>query len=176
MSWRTSKPVIQPYQEHHPKLGKNVRIHETATVIGQVTLGDDVSLWPSSVLRGDMAAIRVGNRTNIQDGCVFHTDTEFPVAIGEDCVVGHQACVHACKIGNRCLIGIGSIILTGAEVGDECIIGAGSVVLEGRKIPPRSLVLGVPGKVVREVTDEDVKGILAGIQEYLHLREQLPAP
>jgi carbonic anhydrase/acetyltransferase-like protein (isoleucine patch superfamily) len=167
--------VIQPYQNHRPLFGKNVRIHELATVIGQVSLGDDVSLWPASVLRGDMAAIRVGHRTNIQDGSVFHTDTGYPCVVGEDCVVGHQACVHACTVGDRCLIGIQSVILTGAEVGDECIIGSGAVVLEGRKIPPRSLVLGVPGKVVRQVTDEDVKMVLAGVQEYLHLREQLPS-
>ncbi len=166
--------MIQPYQNHKPILGKNVRLHGSATVIGQVTLGDDVSLWPSAVLRGDMAAIRIGNRTNIQDGSVFHTDTGYPAVIGEDCVVGHKACVHACAVGNRCLIGINSTILTGAVIGDECIIGAGAVVLEGANIPARSLVLGVPGKVVRRITDEEVKSILAGVQEYLHLREQLP--
>lgn len=167
--------MIQPYQTHQPQIGKNVRIHDRAVVIGQVELGDDVSLWPGAVLRGDMDAIRVGNRTSIQDNSVFHTDTGYPVIIGEDCVVGHQACVHACTVGNRCLIGIQSVILTGAQVGDECIIGAGAVVLENANIPPRSLVLGVPGKVVRQVRDEDVKMILAGVQEYLHLREQLPA-
>lgn len=166
--------MIQPYQNHKPQIGKNVRVHDRAVVIGQVILGDDVSLWPGAVLRGDMAAIQVGNRTNIQDGSVFHTDTNFPAVIGEDCVVGHQACVHACTVGNRCLIGIRSVILTGAQIGDECIIGAGAVVTEGKVIPPRSLVLGIPGKVVRQVTDEDVKGILHGVQEYLHLREQLP--
>lgn len=166
--------MIQTYQNHKPLIGKNVRAHDQSVVIGQVTLGDDVSLWPGAVLRGDMAAIRVGNRTNIQDGSVFHTDTGCPAVIGEDCVVGHQACVHACTVGNRCLIGIRSVILTGAQIGDECIIGAGAVVTEGKAIPPRSLVLGVPGKVVRQVTEEEVKGILHGVQEYLHLREQLP--
>ncbi|HJT23440.1 MAG TPA: gamma carbonic anhydrase family protein [bacterium] len=166
--------MIQSYQNHKPQIGKNVHVHDHAVVIGEVTLGDDVSLWPGAILRGDMAAIRVGNRTNIQDGSVFHTDTHYPAVIGEDCVVGHQACVHACAVGNRCLIGIRSVILTGAQIGDECIIGAGAVVTEGKVIPPRSLVLGVPGKVVRQITDEEVKGILHGVQEYLHLREQLP--
>jgi carbonic anhydrase/acetyltransferase-like protein (isoleucine patch superfamily) len=166
--------VIQNYQNQKPQIGKNVRVHDKAVVIGQVTLGDDVSLWPGAVLRGDMAAIQVGNRTNIQDNSVFHTDTNYPAIIGEDCIVGHQACVHACTVGNRCLIGIQSVILTGAQVGDECIIGAGAVVLENAKIPPRSLVVGVPGKVMRQITDEEVKGILHGVQEYLHLREQLP--
>jgi carbonic anhydrase/acetyltransferase-like protein (isoleucine patch superfamily) len=166
--------MIQPYQDHKPQFGKNVRIHDAAIVIGRVTLGDDVSLWPGAVLRGDMDYIQIGNRTNIQDGSVFHTDTGFPVVMGDDCVVGHQACVHACKVGNRCLIGIGSIILTGAEIGDECVIGAGAVVPAGKKIRARSLVLGIPGKIIRSVTDEDVKMILSGVKEYLHLREQLP--
>lgn len=166
--------MIQPYQGQSPQFGKNVRVHDAAVVIGKVILGDDVSLWPGAVLRGDMDFIQVGARTNIQDGSVFHTDTGYPAIIGEDCVVGHQACVHACKVGNRCLIGIGSIILTGAEIGDECIIAAGALVPAGKKIPPRSLVMGMPGKVVRQVTDEDVKGILSGVREYLHLREQLP--
>jgi carbonic anhydrase/acetyltransferase-like protein (isoleucine patch superfamily) len=166
--------MIQPYQNHKPLFGKNVRIHDAAVVIGRVTLGDDVSLWPGAVLRGDMDFIQIGNRTNIQDGSVFHTDTNFPVIMGDDCVVGHQACVHACKVGNRCLIGIGSIILTGAEIGDECIIGAGAVVPAGKKIRARSLVLGIPGRIIRSVTDEDVKTILSGAKEYLHLREQLP--
>ncbi len=166
--------MIQSYQNHHPRFGKDVRVHDLALVIGDVVLGDDVSLWPLAVLRGDMAAIRVGNRTNIQDGSVFHADTGYPAIIGEDCVVGHKACVHACTVGNRCLIGINSTVLTGAVIGDECIIGAGAVVLEGAKIPARSLVLGVPGKVIRPITDDEVKGILAGVSEYLHLREQLP--
>jgi carbonic anhydrase/acetyltransferase-like protein (isoleucine patch superfamily) len=166
--------MIEPYQNHHPRFGKNVHIHDLAVVIGDVVLGDDVSLWPSAVLRGDMASIRVGNRTNIQDGSVFHTDTDYPAVIGEDCVVGHKACVHACTVGNRCLIGINSTVLTGAVIGYECIIGAGAVVLEGAQIPARSLVLGVPGKVVRKITDKEVESILAGVREYLHLREQLP--
>jgi carbonic anhydrase/acetyltransferase-like protein (isoleucine patch superfamily) len=166
--------MIQPYQNHSPKFGKNVRIHDAAVVIGQVTLGDDVSVWPGAILRGDMDFIQVGARTNLQDGVVVHTDTGHPAIIGEDCVVGHMACVHACKVGPRSLIGIGSIILTGAEIGDECIIAAGALVPEGKKIPSRSLVMGMPGKVVRTITDEDVKGILSGVKEYLHLREQLP--
>jgi len=165
--------MIQPYQNHHPQFGRNVRVHETATVIGQVILGDDVSVWPSSVLRADLAAIQVGARTNIQDGSVFHTDSSRPVVIGEDCVVGHLACVHACTVGNRCLIGIHSIILTGAEIGDECVIGAGALIPEGRKIPARSLVVGIPGKAIRKVTDEEIKMILRGVEEYLRMSEQL---
>jgi carbonic anhydrase/acetyltransferase-like protein (isoleucine patch superfamily) len=166
--------MIQPYQNQHPQFGKNVRLHDSSVVIGRVSLGDDANLWPFSSLRADLAPIRVGARTNIQDGCVIHTDTDLPAKVGEDCVVGHLACIHACTVGNRCLIGIHSTILTGAEIGDECVIGAGALVPEGKKIPPRSLVVGIPGKVVRQVTDEEVKLILKGVQEYLHLAEQLP--
>ncbi len=166
--------MIQTYLEHQPRFGKNVHIHDLAAVIGQVELGDEVSVWPSAVLRGDLNLIRIGARTNLQDGCVFHTDRGFPTLLGADCVVGHQACVHACSVGNRCLVGIHSTILTGAQVGDECVIGAGTVVPEGKVIPPRSLVLGLPGKVVRRVTDEDVRKILQGVEEYLQLARQLP--
>ncbi len=166
--------MIQPYLEYHPLFGRNVRIHDFATVMGQVELGDDVSVWPSCVLRGDLNLIRIGTRTNIQDGCVFHTDRACPTLVGQDCVIGHQACVHACQIGNRCLVGIHSTILTGAQIGDECVIGAGAVVPEGKVIPPRSLVLGLPGRFSRQVTDEDVRKILKGVEEYMVLARQLP--
>lgn len=169
--------MIQPFQNHKPSLAPGARVHELATVIGQVSLGENVSVWPSAVLRGDLNKIQIGKGTNIQDGCVVHVDTDAPTIVGEDCVVGHQACVHGCTVGNRCLIGIHSVILSNAEIGDECIIGAGAVVLEGKKIPPRSLVLGVPGKVVRRVTDEEVKDILRGAEEYRRLsKEILPPP
>lgn len=166
--------MIQPYQNHRPQFGKNVRLHDSAVVIGRVSLGDGVNLWPFSCLRADLASIQVGVRTNIQDGCVIHTDTNRAARVGEDCVVGHLACIHACTVGNRCLIGIHSTILTGAEIGDECVIGAGALIPEGKKIPPRSLVVGIPGKIVRQVTDEEVKLILKGVEEYLLLAEQLP--
>jgi carbonic anhydrase/acetyltransferase-like protein (isoleucine patch superfamily) len=166
--------MIQAYQNQHPQFGKNVRMHDSSAVIGGVSLGDGANLWPFSCLRADLAPIRVGERTNIQDGCVIHTETDHPARVGEDCVVGHLSCIHACTVGNRCLIGIHSTILTGAEIGDECVIGAGALIPEGKKIPPRSLVVGIPGKVVRQVTDEEVKLILKGVEEYLHLAEQLP--
>jgi carbonic anhydrase/acetyltransferase-like protein (isoleucine patch superfamily) len=164
--------VIQKYEGHKPSLGKNVRIHETAVVAGQVELANDVNVWPGAVLRGDCDLIRVGARTNIQDGCVVHNEPEIPAVIGEDCVVGHQACLHGCTVGNRCLIGIHATVLTGASVGDECFIGAGALVPEGKTIPPRSLVLGVPGKVIRQVTDEEVNRLLHNVREYLDLAKK----
>ena len=169
--------MIQAYREKNPNLGRNVRAHEAATIIGHVELADDVNVWPGAVLRGDCDAVRIGARTNIQDTCVFHNEPGIPAVIGEDCVVGHQACIHGCVIGNRCLIGIHATVLTGATVGDECIIGAGALVPEGKIIPPRSLVVGVPGKVVRRVTDDEVGKILWGVKEYLEMaRHSLPNP
>ncbi len=169
--------MIQAYREKNPNLGRNVRAHEAATIIGHVELADDVNVWPGAVLRGDCDAVRIGARTNIQDNCVFHNEPGIPAVIGEDCVVGHQACIHGCVIGNRCLIGIHATVLTGATVGDECIIGAGALVPEGKIIPPRSLVVGVPGKVVRRVTDDEVGKILWRVKEYLEMaRHSLPNP
>lgn len=167
--------MIQSYQKHSPRIGKNVRIHETATVIGRVELGDEVNVWPAAVLRGDCDDIRVGARTNLQDNCVVHNEPGIPAVIGADCVIGHQACIHGCVIGDRGLVGIHATVLTGAVVGDECVIGAGALVPEGKVIPPRSLVVGVPGRVIRQVTDEDVLKIREGVREYLKLaKEQLP--
>jgi carbonic anhydrase/acetyltransferase-like protein (isoleucine patch superfamily) len=169
--------MIQRYGEHKPVIGKDVRVHETAVVMGRVFLADGVNVWPAAVLRGDCDDIRVGARTNLQDNCVVHNEPGIPAVIGEDCVVGHQACVHGCVIGDRCLIGIHATVLTGARVGDECIIGAGALVPEGRNIPPRSLVVGVPGKVLRSVTDEEVRKIRWGVEEYLGMaRQALPIP
>jgi carbonic anhydrase/acetyltransferase-like protein (isoleucine patch superfamily) len=165
----------QPYLDKRPRLLGPVRAHATAVVIGDVQLGAGVSLWPQAVLRGDYNSITVGERSNIQDGAVVHNDTTHPAVIGADCVVGHRAVVHGCRIGDRCLIGIGAIILNGAVVGEECVIGAGAVVAEGKEIPPRSLVLGVPGKVVRATGPEDLERILRGVQAYQGYAErQLP--
>ena len=167
--------MLQPYLDKKPQLGEGVRAHETSVVIGDVTLGAGVSLWPHTVLRGDYNSIQVGRGSNIQDGAVVHNDHAHKAIIGEDCVVGHQACVHGSTVGDRCLIGIGSILLNGSVIGDECIIGAGTVVPEGKQIPPRSLVLGIPGKVIRAVTDEEVAKTVASAGHYRGYAErQLP--
>jgi carbonic anhydrase/acetyltransferase-like protein (isoleucine patch superfamily) len=152
-----------------------VRAHVTSVVIGEVTLAEGVSLWPHTVLRGDYNSIKVGRGSNIQDGAVVHNDHTHPAVIGADCVVGHQACIHGSTVGDRCLIGIGAILLNGSVIGDECIIGAGAIVPEGKVIPPRSLVLGVPGKVIRSVTDEEVAKTVASAGHYRGYAEnQLP--
>jgi carbonic anhydrase/acetyltransferase-like protein (isoleucine patch superfamily) len=167
--------MIQAYQGKSPRFADNVRGHDTAVVIGDVELGEGVSLWPNCVLRGDYNFIRIGKGSNVQDGAVVHNDTGHPCIVGEDCVIGHLACVHGATVGDRCLIGIHAIILNGAVIGDECIIGAGSIVTEGGVIPPRSLVLGSPGKVVRSITDDELKRIQNGAANYRgYAQRQLP--
>ena len=127
-----------------------------AVVIGKVVIEEDASVWFGSVIRGDNEPIYVGARSNIQEACVLHTDPGFPLTIGVDCTIGHMVMLHGCTIGRASLIGIGSIILNGTEIGEECLIGANTLIPEGKKIPPRSMVLGSPGKIVRQLTDEDV--------------------
>jgi carbonic anhydrase/acetyltransferase-like protein (isoleucine patch superfamily) len=126
-------------------------------VTGDVVLGVGVNIWFNSVLRGDLARITLGARVNIQDGCIVHTDHDAPHDIEEGVVVGHGAILHGRRIGRDCLIGMGAILLSGCEIGEECLIAAGCLVTEGRRIPPRSVVMGTPGKVVREVRAEDLK-------------------
>lgn len=149
--------------------GSPAFVAPSAAVSGEVSLGRDCSLWHNTTLRGDLAPIAVGARSNIQDGAVLHVETTHPCVVGEDVTVGHGAIVHGCRIGDRCLIGMGAIILNGAEIGDECIVGAGALVTEGKKIPPRSLVLGMPAKVVRSIGDEEVAKILENAASYLRL-------
>ena len=127
-----------------------------AIVLGKVELCEDTSVWFGAVLRGDNELIKVGARSNVQDGSVLHTDPGFPLEIGSDCTIGHMVMLHGCTIGARSLIGIGSILLNGCQIGEECLIGANTLIPEGKVIPPRSMVLGSPGKIVRELTGEDV--------------------
>ena len=142
-------------------------VADTATLMGRVVLEEDASVWFGAVLRGDNEEIRVGARSNVQDGCVFHTDPGFPLLIGTDCTIGHMVMLHGCTIGSRSLIGIGSIILNGAVIGEECVIGANALIPEGKVIPPRSLVMGSPGKVVRTLTDEDIARFTRGAGRYV---------
>ncbi len=141
----------------------------TAVVTGDVDLSEDVNVWYGSSVRGDEAKITIGPRTNIQDNCVLHCDPGEPLVVGADCTVGHGAILHGLRIGDRCLVGMNAVILQKAVIGDECLIGAGAVVTEGMQVPPRSVVLGVPGKVVRQVTDEEVKSFRAAAKGYVDL-------
>ena len=139
-----------------PRLEGDAWVAPGAQLMGKVVLEPGASVWFGAVLRGDNEPIRVGARSNVQDGCVLHTDPGFPLDIGEDCTIGHMVMLHGCTIGRGSLIGIGSIILNGARIGEECLIGANTLIPEGKVIPPRSMVLGSPGKIVRQLTDDDV--------------------
>jgi carbonic anhydrase/acetyltransferase-like protein (isoleucine patch superfamily) len=138
----------------------------SASVTGEVRLGEESSIWHNATLRGDLAPIVVGRGSNVQDGAILHVAHEFPCVLGEDVTVGHGAIVHGCKVADRCLIGMGAIILNGAEIGEESIVGAGALVTEGKKIPPRSLLTGNPAKIVRQVRDDEVEKIIASAAHY----------
>jgi carbonic anhydrase/acetyltransferase-like protein (isoleucine patch superfamily) len=137
-----------------------------ATIIGQVVIGDDVSIWFHAVIRGDNDVVTLGAGSNVQDGCILHADPGFPLNVGTNCTIGHMAMVHGCTIGHGSLIGIGAIVLNGARIGKESLIGAQALVPEGKEIPPRSLVLGAPGRVVRQLSDEDVSRMQAAAESY----------
>lgn len=139
----------------------------TAVVIGSVVLQPEASIWFNAVVRGDNEPITIGARSNVQDGAVLHADPGYPLVVGDAVTVGHQAMLHGCTIGEGSLIGIQAIVLNGAVVGRQCIVGAGALVPEGRTIPDRSLVVGSPGRVIREVSDEEVARIREGVDVYV---------
>ena len=162
-------PVI-PFKEKTPVVSASAFVAPDAWVIGDTTIGDNVSIFFNAVLRGDIQSITVGRGTNLQEHSLVHTSHGMsPAIIGEDVTVGHRAIIHGCSIGNRCLIGMGATILDNAEVGDECIIGAHTLIPKGMKVPPRSLVVGTPGKTVRQLTDEELKSLIASAQGYQDL-------
>jgi carbonic anhydrase/acetyltransferase-like protein (isoleucine patch superfamily) len=143
-----------------------------AVVVGNVVLAPGVNIWFGSVVRGDMARISLGPRVNLQDGCVVHTDGDIPQDIDEGVVIGHGAILHGRRIGRDTLVGIGACLLTGSDIGEECLIAAGAVVTEGRRIPARSVVMGVPGRVVREIRPEELKRTQAINANYLELAQR----
>lgn len=147
-------------------------IHDRATVIGNVELGHRVSIWPNAVLRADTDTISIGDETNIQDGTVIHVDPGVPCRIGARVTVGHRAVIHGATIEDECLVGMGAIVLNGAVIGRGSVIGAGAVVKEGMQVPPGSLVLGVPGKVVKPVDADTAARISRGVDAYLELQER----
>jgi len=165
--------MIKSFNEIKPDLGKNVFIADSAAVIGNVTLGDEVNIWFGAVLRGDMHFIKVGSRSNIQDNAVVHVTTAVsPTTIGENVTVGHGAIIHGCTIEDNCMIGMGSIIMDDAIVGEGSLIGAGALVPPNMKIPPKSLVVGMPGNVVRSVNEAEYEMILERPGEYISLARQ----
>ena len=162
--------MIKRFEDKQPQLGHNVYVSENAMVIGEVTLGDKVNIWFGAVIRGDMHYIKIGNRTNIQDNSVVHVTTGVsPTIIGANVTVGHGAIIHGCTIGDDCLIGMGAILMDDAVIGAGSLIGAGALIPPNMIIPKNSLVVGSPGKVVREVKSVEREMILERPQEYIDL-------
>lgn len=151
------------------KCGKNCYIHEKATLIGTITIGNVVSIWPGAVLRADLNTIVIGDETSVQENVIIHLCEKFGVEIGNRVTIGHGAIIHGCKISNNCLIGMNATILDGAQIGENCIIGANALVSQNKIIPPNSLVLGSPGKVVRQLTTDDINAITESAESYVNL-------
>lgn len=160
--------LILPYGGHTPRLGRDVFVAPNATLIGDVELEDEASVWFGCVLRGDIGSIRVGARTNVQDlACMHLTDGVSVTVIGADVTIGHGAILHGCTVGDRCLIGMGSILLDNAVIGEGSVVAAGSLVPPRFVAPPRSLVRGSPAKVIREVTEDEGRLGIIGVEHYV---------
>ena len=165
--------MIKTFNDRKPLIGQNVYIAENGIVIGDVVLGNDVNIWFGAILRGDMHYIKVGDRTNIQDNSVVHvTAFSSPTNIGSGVTVGHGAIIHGCTIESDCMIGMGSIIMDDAIVGKGSLVGAGALIPPKMKIPPKSLVVGTPGKIIREVSDKEYEMIIERPGEYIILAEK----
>ena len=159
--------MIYDFEKNVPEVHPEAWVAPNATIIGKVKLEKNSSIWFNAVLRRDIELITVGENSNIQDGSVLHTDPGYPLTIGKGVTIGHMVMLHGCQISNDTLIGIGSIILNNAKIGKNCIIGANTLVTENKVIPDNSLVVGSPGKVLRKVTDEEIKSILENGKHYV---------
>ncbi|WP_043200219.1 gamma carbonic anhydrase family protein [Pseudomonas putida] len=159
--------AIYQYDTLAPNLHPEAYVAEDATVIGDVTLEQGVSVWPQAVLRGDNEPIRIGQHSNVQEGAVLHADPGFALTVGQGVTIGHQAMLHGCTIGDGALIGIQAVVLNGAVIGNNCLVGAGAIVTEGKVFPDNSLILGAPAKVVRELTAEAIASMQRNATEYV---------
>ena len=180
----TSAPSVRPYLHHVPTLGARAYIDPAAVVIGDVVLGDDVSVWPFTVIRGDVNFIRIGDRTNLQDGTVIHVSHDGPHAklggfatrIGSDVTIGHKAIIHACTIEDAALIGMGAIVLDGATVKKHGFVGAGAVVPPGKVVGEGEMWLGNPAKFARRLKDSEIEALYYSAQHYVRLKDQYLNP
>lgn len=170
---------ISSYRQVQPQLGARVYVHESAVVIGRVHLGDDASVWPTAVIRGDVHEITVGARTNVQDGAVLHVTHDGPYApggralrIGTDVTIGHRAVLHACTVGNAALIGMGAIVLDDVNIEDFVMIGAGSLVTSGKRLTSGGLYVGNPARRVRELSTKEVEFLTYSAQQYVRLKNE----
>jgi carbonic anhydrase/acetyltransferase-like protein (isoleucine patch superfamily) len=163
--------MLRPYKGVTPRVHATAFVDASAQVIGDVEIGEESSVWMNAVVRGDVHWIRIGDRSNIQDGTIVHVMTgTHPTTIGDDVTIGHGAIVHGCTLGNRVLIGMGAILLNGVDVGEDCIVAAGALLTEGTRVPPRSLVMGSPGKVRRILDDQEVASIRWYSERYVGYR------
>jgi carbonic anhydrase/acetyltransferase-like protein (isoleucine patch superfamily) len=171
-----NKPTVVAtltYQSLAPRVHALAYVHPSAELLGDVVVGEEASVWPMAVMRGDNGGIVLGERSNLQDGCVAHATLGVSkTTVGRECTIGHRAVLHGCTIGDSCLVGIGSTVLDGAELGEWCFVGAGSLITPNRKFPPKSFILGSPAKAVREVTAKDMEWIVQSWKVYLDLTRQ----
>ena len=158
--------MIKEFEGIMPEIDESVFVAESADIIGDVKIGKNSSVWYNTVLRGDEHAIRIGEKTNIQDGTVVHVGLDVDTVIGDNVTVGHNALVHGCKIGNNSLVGMGAIVLNGAEIGEFCMIGAGALVTQNKKFPDGMLIIGSPAKAVRELTEEEKQSLIKSADDY----------
>jgi carbonic anhydrase/acetyltransferase-like protein (isoleucine patch superfamily) len=163
----TQTMAIYALGDKVPQFGEGCWIADNATVIGQVNAGRNVNIWYNVVIRGDNDPITIGDDTNIQDGSILHNDDGVPLVIGSEVTIGHMVMLHGCTVGDGSLIGINAVVLNHAVIGKNCIIGANALIPEGKVIPDRSLVVGSPGRIIRELTDEDIAGLKANAAHYV---------
>ncbi|MEZ5422854.1 MAG: gamma carbonic anhydrase family protein [Pyrinomonadaceae bacterium] len=163
--------MIAKFEDKLPVVHPSVFIADSAEVIGDVEIGEDSSVWFGSVVRGDVNYIRIGARTNIQDNCVIHVSGgTHPTVLGDEITVGHRVLLHGCTVDDRCLIGMGAILMDGVHVGEECLVGAGSLLTPGTIVPPRSLVIGSPARVKRELTEDEIEFLDRSWRNYTELK------
>jgi carbonic anhydrase/acetyltransferase-like protein (isoleucine patch superfamily) len=170
---------LRPFRGQYPRLGARVYVDPAATVIGDVEIGDDSSIWPGTVVRGDVNVVRIGARSNLQDGTILHVSHAGPhsrmdgyaTVIGDDVTIGHGAIIHACRIGNAALVGMGAIVMDGAVVEDHGYVGAGALVSPGKTVRSRELWLGNPARLVRMIDDAAVEGLLYSAAHYVRLKD-----
>ncbi len=171
--------ALRPFLDKHPSLGQRVYIDPACTVIGEVELGDDVSVWPGTVIRGDVNHIRIGARTNVQDGTVIHVSHDspynkggYPTLVGEGVTIGHGCIIHACSIGDYCLIGMGACILDGAVIEANAFIAAGAVIGPGKRVRSGELWAGNPARLMRQLSEKDIEGLRYSADHYVRLKDQ----
>lgn len=166
---------IDPFDRFVPEIHSDAFVHPGAHIIGEVQIHAGASIWPTAVLRGDHGIITIGAHTSIQDGCIAHgTENRASTHVGERCTVGHRAILHGCRVGNDCLVGMGSILLDNAQIGDGCFIAAGSLIPPGKVFPPGSFILGSPARRIRDVSDEERKWIDYSWKSYQALARRYP--